>query len=112
MDIEQEKIKLITVREVAEMLKKTPLTIMKKYVVNKGMGFPKPLPLGRKYYFRLDEINEWIINRQKRFNELPKEEKIRMTKPNNAILRYNRAVAEGWRIHPKQRDKRLKKKNV
>ena len=103
---------LLTVREVAEMLGKSIGTVKQTYMKKKVHNFPKPIPLGRKYYFILNEINEWILNRQRAFNALTHAEKASIMEEHDGIRRFNRAVKEGRRIHPRQRHKRVKKKNV
>ncbi len=108
----QEKLQLVSIREVAEMLGKSADTVKYIYMKERVYNFPKAFPLGRKYMFRLDEINQWILDRQEAFNSLSQAEKADMMKTHDGISRFNRAVAEGRRIHARQKHKRVKEKNV
>lgn len=108
----QEKLQLVSIREVAEMLGKSTDTVKHIYMREKVYKFPKSFPLGRKYMFRLDEINQWILDRQAAFNSLSEAEKADVMQTHDGIKRFNRAVKEGRRIHARQKHKRVKEKNV
>jgi hypothetical protein len=40
-----------------------PVTLQ-RWVRNKEMGFPQPMVIGRRWYFKLTEIEEWERKRQ------------------------------------------------